>query len=65
MPKRIIFASGGLGLLQMVLEAVTGRCVSEDVGPRRGVDCEIPRWLERGMKYSLQGCENLSLVDAF
>ena len=25
-----------------------GRCDREDVGPRRGVDCEIPHRLERG-----------------
>ena len=31
--KRIIFASGGLGLLQMVLELDTGQCASEDTGP--------------------------------
>ena len=31
--KRTISASGGLGLLQMVLELGTKRCVSEDVEP--------------------------------
>ena len=40
-PKWTMFASGGLGLLQMVLESDTERCVSEDVGPLRRVDCEI------------------------
>ena len=45
--------SGGLGLLQMVLESDTGRCASEDAGPSRGVDCEIPHRLERGTKHSL------------
>ena len=34
--KRTIFASGGLGLLQTVLESDTGRCAGEDVGPLRG-----------------------------
>ena len=43
----------GLGLLQMILEPDTGRCASEDVGPPRGVDREIPHRLERGMKHSL------------
>ena len=52
-PKRTIFASGGLGLLQMVSEPDTERCASKDIGPPRGVDCEIPHWLERGMKHSL------------
>ena len=45
----------------MVLELDTGRCASEDAE----VDCEIPHRLERGTKHSLQGCGNLSLVDAF
>ena len=35
-PKRTIFASGGLGPLQMVLEPDIGRCASEDVEPPRG-----------------------------
>ena len=33
--------------------------------PPRAVDCEISHRLERGTKLSLQGCGNLSLVDAF
>ena len=32
-PKRILSASDGLERLEMVLEANTGHCVSEDVGP--------------------------------
>ena len=33
----------------------------------KGVGCEIPHRLERerGTKHSLEGCENLSLTDAF
>ena len=27
------------------------------------INCEIPRWLERGTKHFLQGYESLSLVD--
>ena len=42
-----------LGVLQLVSELDTGRCASKDVGPPRGVDCEIPRRLERGMKHFL------------
>ena len=34
--KRTIFASSGVGLLQMVSEPVIGRCASEDAGPSRG-----------------------------
>ena len=34
--KRKISISGGFGLLQMVSEADTERCVSEDVGPQEG-----------------------------
>ena len=34
--KQIISTSGGLRLLQMVLELGTGRCVSEDARLRRG-----------------------------
>ena len=51
-PKRTISTSGGLGLLQMILELDTKQCVNEDAGPK-GVDCEIPRQLERGTKHSL------------
>jgi len=34
--KRTIYTSGGLELLQLVLELDTRRCASEDVKPRRG-----------------------------
>ena len=51
-PKRIISASGGFGLLQMVFESDIGRCASEDVGRPREVDCEISHRRERGTKYS-------------
>ena len=47
--KRIISASGGLGLLQMISELGTERCASKDSEPRKGVDCEILYRLERGM----------------
>ena len=60
-PKRTISASGGLGLLQIVSEPDIGWCASEDVGPPRGLDCEIPYRLERG-QYLLAvglGCHNL------
>ena len=36
----------------MVSEPDIRRCVSEDAGPRKGVDDEIPRRLERGMSAS-------------
>ena len=52
-PKWTISASIGLGLLQMVSELDTGRCASEDAGPLRGVDCEIPHRLERGTRQFL------------
>ena len=31
-PKRIICASGGFGLLQMILELDTEQCVNENIG---------------------------------
>ena len=34
--KQIISTSGGLGLLQIVLELDTGRCANEDLGPSKG-----------------------------
>ena len=37
----------------MVSEPGSEWCTSGDAGPPRGVDCEIPRWLERGTKRSL------------
>ena len=36
-PKSTIFASGGLGLLQMLSEPDIGLCASEEAKPRRGV----------------------------
>ena len=33
-PKKIISTSGGLGLLQMILEPNIGWCVNEDAGPK-------------------------------
>ena len=35
-PKRTIFASGRLGILQMVSKPDIEQCVSEDNGPPRG-----------------------------
>ena len=35
-PKQIIFASGGLGLLQMISVSDTGQYVSDDGRPPRG-----------------------------
>ena len=64
-PKQTISTSGELGLLQMVSELGIERCASEDVGSPRGVDCEIPRRLERRTKHSLYGCGNLSLTNPF
>ena len=43
----------------MVLETDTRRCTSEDAGPPRWVDCEIPHRLKRRTKHSLEGCGNL------
>ena len=51
--KRTISTSGGFEPLQMVSKPNTGQCASEDVGPSRGVDCEIPHRLERETKHSL------------
>ena len=39
-------------LLQMLSGLDIGRCASENVGLSKGVDCEIPRWWERGTKHS-------------
>ena len=35
-PKRTISTSGGLGLLQMVSQPDTGRCVNEEAEPQKG-----------------------------
>ena len=64
-PKRTIFVSSGLGLLQMVSKLDFGRCASEECWALEGMDCEVPHRLERGTKHSLLGCGNLSLADAF
>ena len=48
----------------MVSESDIGRCANEDTGPK-GVDCEIPHWLERETKHSSYGCGNLFLPNAF
>ena len=52
-PKRTISTSGGLGLLQIVSEPVTGRYPSKDAESPRRVDCEILHRLDKGTKYSL------------
>ena len=52
-PKKIISASGKIELLQMVSEPNTGRYVSKDIGPPRGVNSEISYRLERRTKHSL------------
>ena len=41
----------------MVLELDTERCASEDTGPPREVNCEIPRRLERETKHSYKDVE--------
>ena len=64
MPARTLRLEGGLDC-EIPHRLETGTSASEDVGPRRGVDFEISHRLERGTKYSLYGCGNLSLVDAF
>ena len=52
-PKQTISTSGEFGGLQMVSEQDTDRCVSKDVEPWKGVDCEIHhRWRgERNIPY--------------
>ena len=45
--KRTTSARSGLELLQMVSESDISQCVSEDAGPRREVEGEIPHQLER------------------
>ena len=50
--KWTISASNGLELLQMVSKPNTEWCTSEDAGSK-GVDCEIPRQLERRIKHFL------------
>ena len=50
-PKRTISASGGLGLLLMVLEPDTRRCASEETEPQRGgheVVCQQGRLAPKG-----------------
>ena len=60
--KRTIFTNSGLGLLQMASEADTKLYASEVAGPN-GVDCEIPRRLEKNKTFFIR-VWNLSLVDS-
>jgi len=46
-PKRTIFTSSELRLLQMVLELDTEQYPIKDVVFCNGMDGEIPHWLER------------------
>ena len=55
--KKTISAYSGFERLQMVSESNIAWCASEDVGRRRGVDCEIPHRLERRTKYFYKGVE--------
>ena len=41
--KRTIFARGGFGLLQMILEPDSEQCVNEEAEPRRGDGHEAVR----------------------
>ena len=52
-PKWTIFASGGLGLLQMVSKPDPKRRANEDTRSPRGVDCKTSHRLEREIKHSL------------
>ena len=51
--KQTISGSSEFRLLLMVWKADTEWCASEDVGPWRRVDCEIPHRLERWTKHPL------------
>ena len=51
-PKRPVFVSGGLELLQMVSEPDTGSVLARTLDLKR-VDCELPHRLERRIKHSL------------
>ena len=42
---------GGFGAVPHELEE--GKSASEDAGPRRWVDCDVPHWLERRTKHHL------------
>ena len=51
MPARMLDPKGGgLGVSHRLEK---GTSVSEDAGPQREVDCEIPHWLGRRTKSSL------------
>ena len=54
-PKQIISVSGGLGLLQMVLEPDAGRCASKDANPQGG-------WIVRS-HVGWRGEQNISYKD--
>ena len=54
-PKWTLSTNGGLELLQMVLELDVGWCATEDAGPLRRVDCEIPHRLRRGTSIPYKG----------
>ena len=60
-PKRTIYASDGLGLLQIVSEPDISQCANEDADPQRG-------WIVRS-HMSWRGERSIpvetSLVDAF
>ena len=52
-PKWTIFTNNELGLLQMISEPDIGCCVNEITECPKGVNCEIPRWLESETKHFL------------
>ena len=54
---------GDLGAVPHRLEE--GKSASEDVGPRKRVDCDVPHWLGRRTNHHLYGGGNLPLADTF
>ena len=59
-PKRAISANSGFGPLQMVLEQNTGRCASEKIEPRKGVDTKwyVSKYAgsRRGVDWGVSHC---------
>ena len=52
-PVRTLGPKGDVDLVGVPHRLEKGTSASEDAGPRRGVDCDIPHWLGRKTKHPL------------
>ena len=53
MPVRTLSPKGGVDLEAVLRRLEEEKSVSEDAGPRREMDCDVPHWLGRRTNHHL------------